>query len=993
MGTTNYPLAYQVLNQQSTKQLNVVVQFAGISTLFSMVQVYEKIRYGDPRIHYGDPGIVYGGLIAISDVEPILMVDSGLNISQQIEPEQGRGSVATISLTFVDKDGIMTQLIAENSLVPEPLINILVTVSLGFVNSSFPDDYYKVFRGYITNITSKCGMVTLELSDANVKRRQTIFFGATTALGGAIDPITTIIPVINTSAIIEPILGPNGSYDPSVTTYLLVDSEVMTYSPSTIVAGSPVFIIASWVNTNNYVTVSSALGIVIGDYISAVGLPEASVVTNIIGNNIYLNQTITAGSSGGTQTTFFPPLSVVNAIPVLTTGTWVLNQNYITVTSAVGIVYGMSFFAGVVGWPSNTIVTGISGNNIILSAVATTNQATLTNANFYPSVFVFPRGGNNSRGTTAQGHDQGAAVTNPVQFQGNLIDLALKIMLSGWGGPWISGVAITALGTSLDPSNPQPGGILLPPGVDAVDDYGLTIGDYVYITDSVMGNDGTYVINGIQNDLGDTNRLVTVTPNFPNIENPANTVNVAFRSQYDTFPLTCGVLNTPQDIDITTHQYLRQLLFTSDIYTEQIYISDTQNGQVAKDLIEGTLWLPAGLYTITRYGRVSVAVTLPPIAGQSMIYVDWTTVINPDKIQITRATNKRRFYNVIQYNYDLDDQGNYDSQNIFLDETSANPIDLESILPINADGVKTSLGGNVMIQIRGLAILNRYKKAAFEVTVQVQWSVASMIECGDIIALVDNGQLQISNLETGVRNLGTQLFEVINRSLNIKGGYAELTLLSNTGYQIGQRYGTISPSSIVTTGSTNNSIEIQDSYGPLYPGNEQKKWTQLVGLPIIVHDQLWTMSATAILNGFSPADPYRMMVSPNLPFVPPAGYIVDVVNYGTGMNPETNALYKTLFAHIDPTLTVISGVSQTQFYVSLSDSIVLNIGLPVMIHDQFYNDVSNQVNVTAVNLSTGLVTVKSDLGFIPSAGMLIEYVGFKDYSSTGSQTGGPYLIL
>lgn len=837
MGSTNYPPGYLSLNKQSTKKLNVVVQFQGIDTIFSLVPLYEKIRYGDPRIHYGDPGIVYGGLIKVENVEPILMVDSGLSISQAIEPEQGRGSVATLSLNFVDKDGIMTKLISENGLVPEPLVNILVTVSLGYTNSSFPGDYYKVFRGYITNTTSVAGMVTLELSDANIKRRQTIFLGGTTTLTADIDDTQTVIPLNQTGGFIDYILGLDGTYDylpppftasGTVTCFIQIEDEFMTYAPNSIAS---------------------------------------------------------------------------NQITVLT------------------------------------------------------------------------RGGSASRGSVPMPHALGTTVTNNVQFQGNVIELGLKIMMSGFNGPWLTGVEVFALGTSLNPLNPQPNGILLPAGVDAVSDYGLSPGDWITVLGSTAGNNGTYNILEIEDDLGEPNRLL-VTNGPLNLENPATTVSVDFRSQYDTLPVSCGLKNTPQDVDVATHQELQQLLFSS--FEQQVFITDTQNGQGGKDLIEGTLWLPVGVYTITRYGQISLAVTLPPIAEQGMVYLDQTNVLDPDKIKITRAVNRRRFYNVVTYQYDLNDAGNYASTAVLIDETSANPIDIESVLPITADGVKTFLGGAAQVQTRGLFILNRYKKAAFEVSLKVNWSAASIIEVGDIIALVDNGHLKISNLETGERNLGTQLFEVIQRQLTVKDGTAALTLLSNTGYQIGQRYATISPSSLVTSGSTTSSIKIQDSFGPLYPGDEKKKWERLFNLPIVVHDYLYSTSATATLLGFDPADPYRMLVSPPFATPPTAGQIVDIVPYGESIDPNYNALYKTLYTFIDPTLTVTAATSGTQFAVSPTDAQVLNVGLPVMVHNPSYSLQSSEQNVTSVDLTTGIVTVAGDLGFTPTAGQLVELIGFKD---------------
>lgn len=836
MAPSGYPDGYLTLNTQRAKQLNVVVQIAGCPQTFSLVPVYEKLRYGDPRLSYGLPGLMYGGLIKKDNVMPVLKIDAGLNITQQIEPEQGRGSVATLSLQFIDKDGYLSKVISPGVIIIEPLASTLVTVSVGYANSDFPASYFKVFRGFISKTTSIAGVVTLELSDANVKRRQTIFQGGTSSLTSAIDASQTSIPINDTKGFIQQILGPDGNYDGTVTTYIKIDDEYMTYGP-----------------------------------------------------------------------------------------------------------------------------TGIGPS----------------------SITVLSRGGSNSRGTMPAAHDLGATVTNSVQLQGNVIDLALKVMLSGWGGTWLGNVPIDALGTSLDLSNPRANAILFPAGVDVVDEYGLAVGDYIYVAGSTAGNNGTYIITGISNDLGDTNRMVLVNANFT-LENPASSVSLSFRSQYDTLPTSCGLSNTPQEIDVATFKESRKFFFSSGNYDQQVAVLDTQAGQNGKDLIEGTLFLPMGIYSITRFGRISMSVTKPPIAGQSLIYLDQNNILEPDKIMVERAINTRRFYNVVTVNYDLQDSGSYSNQANFIDSDSLTKIKVPSVLPINADGVKSSLGGNVAVQERGNFILKRYKKAAYQITIKVNWEAGSQIEVGDIVALVDEGTLKITNLETGERNLGTQLYEVLQRQLTVQKGFAQLTLLSNLGYTLDQRFATIAPSSQVNaTGSTTTAVRIKDSYG-VAAGGEADKWTRFVGLPIVVHDQLWTRSDSAIFAGFDRVDPYKLLLASPLGFTPQPNDIVDIAPYGSGTDPKVNALYKTLFTFVDPTLTVVTGISNTQFTVSSGDAAKILVGASLFIHNSDYSIESNQVKVQSVIGTT--VTVAASLGFTPSAGQLVENVGWTD-------GGGSYLIL
>lgn len=824
-----YPPEYLLLNSQQSKQLGLVLEIDGVDALFSNVPIFTRVRYGDPGIVYGEPGLVYGGLRVIDGVKSYIMMDQGLTLQQKIEPEQGRGAISTMSIDFLDKDRYMSRLIAPGIIVDELLGNRLCTFKLGFVNSSYPQDYFTVFRGFVTSITSAPGKVTLQFSDANVKRRQMVGFSLKTALASSITNVATVIPVDDASGLYRQILDQNGIYDPIVLTYIKVEDEVMLYGP-----------------------------------------------------------------------------------------------------------------------------TGISGNNITVT-----------------------RG---QRVTSAVAHAAGADVTNGIQFQDNCITLALKLMLSGWNGPWITGQEAEALGNTLDVTRPFTNVILITQDADV--DLGIVIGDQVIVSGSAASNDGSYIITDIQDQGGDFNNLLFIDTNLTP-ENPATTVSLAFRSKYDTLPVAWGIKNTPKEVDVRTHEAIRDQYFASGIYRLNFYLVQPQSS--AKSFIESQCLLPFGIYAITRFGRISLGVTKPPLASDKLVYLDNTTISNPDQITIQRATNTRRFFNIIQYSYDKDDSGIYASTKAYFDSTSLSQTNVFTTLTIPADGVKTFLGGNLGLNSRAQFLLNRYKQGAFELNLKVNWAVGSLIEVTDPVVVVDDGTLQISNFDTGERNLGTALFETIQRTINVKEGNVTLTVLSNLGIQFGERFATISPSSTVTTGSTTTTIQIQDSYGALYPGNEQKKWIRFFGLPITLHSPDYSYVETTTLTGFSPADTYQMIVNPPLSGPPPAGTIVEVPDYpATDTDPNTQALYKLLFCFLDPTLTVVTGTSNTVFDVSAPDAAKLQVDMPILIHNSDYTILSPEVTVTDVTGTT--ITVGTSLGFTPAAGQLVELVGFLD-------GGGPYRFI
>lgn len=843
---TFYPEKYQLLSAENVKKLNVIVRVQDLSTQIGMVPIYEKIRYGDSRLTYGLPGIVYGGLILIDDQKTLLMKE-GLTITQKVEPEQGRGSLSTISLSFLDTNGFMTALCSPGVLLDEPLGNKLITVYLGYQNSSFPDDYIHVFRGYISKTNLGPGKVTLELSDANIKARQSTFYGGQNYLGSDIDNSQTNIPVPVTDSFFAPVLDIHGNYDwqlqpggsfdltKCVRAWIHVDDEFMEYSD-----------------------------------------------------------------------------------------------------------------------------TGIASNH-----------------------FTVRRGGVYSRGSATDAHTNGTSVTNGIQIYGNVIDLILKIYLSGFGAPWIDSIPCVALGTTLDPTDVNNNCILF--NVDVSEEYGITPGDAIIVTGSGAGNNGTYYIEEILDGTGgDPSRQVIVTVPLT-LENPFPGT-LAFRSQYDTLPLTCGLKNTPQDIDVAQFQSIKGLFYESAQYTLQLFVDSEQSG---KDFIEQELFLPVGAYSVARNGRLSIAVTRPPFATEQLMQVDQTNVRDPQSIMVERALNTRRFYNLIQYNYDVStDNQTFGTTNNFFDTISATKINITQLLPINSLGLRTFLGGDLVAAARGAFLLNRYKKAAYQITLKVNWKIGSQIEIGDMVIVNDPpgvpGALQISNLETGVRGLGRMLFEVIGRSLRIADGYADLTLLSSLGYTVEQRYAQIAPSSQVDTGTTSTAVRIKPSFGELYGANEFKKWQNFVGQTIRVHSPDYSNDDDAIFIGFDPTDPFKMLLNAALNFTPSVNDVVECDNYGTGTDPSFNAGFKASFAFIDPSLTVTSGTSGTVFHVSSGDAAQLVVGLPIFVRNSDWSVVSPEVRVTDVTGTT--VTVSATLGFTPSAGEIVELVGFQD-------GGGAYRIL
>lgn len=817
MAITVYPQKYLDANTQQTKTPTVVVSIEGLDFL-SNAPLFSRIRYGDPNLNYGDPGLVYGGLRRRADVRDYISIDKGsLVIQQKVEPEQGRGNISLMTLAFIDKDEYMSQVISPGVLIPE-ILGKRIRIYLGFQNISFPDDYFTVFRGYVTGTTSGAGFVTLQLSDASIKRKQELFTAFSATLTGDIDAVTLTIPVSSTTGAYDQILGPNAAYDSSVKTYIKIGDEFMEYGPGAL---SPT------------------------------------------------------------------------------------------------------------------------------------------------SITVLSRG---DRGTTAATHSSGDAVSHAIEITGNAYDILLKLMLSGWEGPYLDSVPVASFVATNGVIGPKPNAIVLGGSKDAIDDYGLAVGDYITVSGSGSGNNGAVKVIGFL-PLDNFQNNVILTNGTFTTEGPPSAAVLSLRSQFDTLPILSSLKLDPIDVDVATHITIRNNFLSQD---SMQFFKDAPESN-GKTFLESQIHLPMSSYAVTRYGKISAAINKPPVADQKLPVLDKDTILYPDKITVTRATNNRRLFNEIKYDYDKDDAGNYLKTSYFLDDTSLVNIGLVSQLPIQADGLKTALNGLAIVNRHSKFLLSRYKNGAYDITVNTNWEVGGVIETGDAVLVVDNGGLQITNFNTGKRDLGTQLFEVIDRKLDIKTGQSTLQLLSSPGYTTSDRYATISPSSLVDT-ATSSEIVIKGSFGEVFPGQEYLKWSDYIGQTILVHSYDWSVSGTTVLLGFDSTNQFKMLLSPPLGFTPASNYIVDIPFYSTSSDPNVDSLYKLIHAHIDPTINVTSGTSDAVFDVSSSSDFF--IGSIILVHNADYSILSPEVSVT--NIVGTTITVGTSLGFTPASGQKVELIGFAD---------------
>jgi len=830
---TTYPEKYLDYNSQASKTVAVAVEIPGVDLLTS-AGIFTRIRYGDANTFYGQEGIIYGGLRRVSNTQEILTFQgSTISINQTIEPEQGRASISVMSFSFVDYLGYMTKVISPGVIINE-ILGKPIRCFLGYQDTSFPEDYFTIFRGYVTGVQTSPGIVMLQCSDTAIKQRSQIFKTSTTALTGSVLSTDLTLPVADTSKLYSGVVGPDGGYDSSVKYFVQIDKEWIEYNGNT-----------------------------------------------------------------------------------------------------------------------------------------TLNPVSLT----------VPVGGRGVLDTVAANHLVAAKINNAIQLTDVGITLALKIMLSGWGAPYLTGVTpVRGLNQTGDFNLGIAGSI--PNSItfltyDAVNDLGLSVGDYLTISGSTVGNNGTVRVTDFM-DLADLPNHIVLCDTVFNVEFEPPGVQLALRSQYDTLPKIAGLKLTPQDVDVETFQLIRSAYSASDFL--QIFSKEPQSG---KTILEQQVYLPLGMYPVTRFGKWSLNITKPPIADQRLSFLDKDNILQPQSITVSRAVNTRRFFNEIKYQYDGQPDGSFLSTLRLLDTTSLNVFGISSVLPVNAASLKTDLGGAVIANRRGRFLLNRYKNAAFELKLKVNWESGSTIETGDTVAVDDQGDLQIPNFSNGERDIGVQLFEVINRSFNISDASVNLTLLSNPGFDITDRYATVSPGSTVVSG-TASQVKIKDSYGPLYPLNEPKKWKDYTNQTVAVHSADYSVYEETTFVSQDSADPYKMNLSPPLSFIPSLGMIIDIQKYPTSPNPTAAQIYKNIHAFIAPTVLVETGISTTHLTVSAGDASKFFVGFLIYIHNSDFTIFSSEVKIVSITGTT--IAVDTAFGFIPAPGQMIELIGFPDNK-------GPYRIF
>lgn len=564
-------------------------------------------------------------------------------------------------------------------------------------------------------------------------------------------------------------------------------------------------------------------------------------------------------------------------------------------------------------------------------------------------------------GTTAASHaDETEFETlyrlGDATFSSNAIDLALQLLISK-----------SFPGKTLTPES-LIGSDIFVPGERLGTDSNFLVNDMVTLTNCTNpSNDGDWQILAISED--ETGTTITTDATFIT-ENPTP-ATLEHRSQYDSLPE--GVALKPDQVDIQEFLKLKTL-FSTSLPNYSIWIEDDTSG---KELLNEQILFPAAMYSIPRKGQVSIGKTKPPLAEFDVPEINESTVLNASDLKVTRSTNEN-FYNAVvtKFGYNPANQ-KFLKGRIDISASSTNRIQSETkAFRIESKGLADTPDNLVVLANNAGRILDRYQFAAESIKgVEVPFSEGWNVEVGDTLVVSGLQLLDSNSLE---RNLEPRLMEVTNRAFNFKRGTISLDL-TNTAFNVDGRYGVISPSSQLGSGSTTSTLTLKKSFWT-QDTLERTKWTTEIGRPIKVRSPDWTFEEETTLTGFDPANSNNLLIDPPLTSPPLEDYIVDVAHYD-----EADSTQKAVYCFLNPHVTITAN-SPDQFTATVASTAAFFVGAIVRIHDPTF-DVRDSQETTVTNITPTQLTFADALGFNPQTGDEIDLIGFV------SDEGLPYRYL
>jgi hypothetical protein len=574
--------------------------------------------------------------------------------------------------------------------------------------------------------------------------------------------------------------------------------------------------------------------------------------------------------------------------------------------------------------------------------------------------------------TVAVAHDINAPVETFYRLQGRPIDLALKLMLSKEGNSYFDSfdlpksIEFVSLGETIQNA-------IIFDYYDIQDKTGLTIGDSIKLNSPA--NTGTYTISffGIIEEGGSyivANQNLAFETEYVG--------GFSYRSKYNTLNTGLGMLTS--EVDVAQFELI-ETQFSSNFVDYDLYVKDTIDD--SKDFIDRQIFFPQGLYSIPRKARSSVKFVAPPFSSDIVPVIDVRSILNAPSIKQRRSIHKY-FYNTYVYRYNIDSlEDKYLTGKVIVSGDSVDRINVgKKQLRIESDGLRNNAATTSLIENLSQRLVDRYQFApVYFDDIEVNYKTGYTIEVGDIVPF-GGPDLKVTNLQSGERGTELKLFEVVNKSLNIKDGTIKLSLAS-TAFDINSRYAVIGPSSIIGTGNTTQRIKITKTNNTGEWLHESDKWRRFEGQLVAVRSADYSFYQEVYFDIVDLTDKDFLLLRSPLSFVPASGYIVEPAEYYDA-DVNVNDLFKIEVAHFDA-MTLITSVTSTSVF-NVADSSKLAVGSYIYVNNNAYTRDSFGTKVKIDSIVGATVTLNTGLPFTPVIGDSVNNSDFHD-------GGGPYTLL
>lgn len=579
----------------------------------------------------------------------------------------------------------------------------------------------------------------------------------------------------------------------------------------------------------------------------------------------------------------------------------------------------------------------------------------------------------NQLNSTVNSHDDESEVQAFYRLQGNPLELCLKLMLSNDDNEFFDSLDIPKSINVISPTESIQNAIIFD-YYDIEEKTGLTVGDSIKLDST--SNTGTYTIAGFETlENGDSYILVNET-----LVDESEYANAfCYKSKYNTLPSGAGLGMLTSEVDVKQFESIINQ-FGSNFVDVDAYVKDTIDD--ATEFIRETLFAQ-GLYLVFRKARTSVKFVVPPFTSEITKTIDIDSITNINAIKQRRSTHKY-LYNTYVYRYNQDSiDDKFLSGKITVSELSSSRIKVgRKQLKIDAPSLRNNPSTTNMITNISNRLIDRYRYApTYLDDISVLYKDGYPLEIGDVIPF-GSSNTKFTDLQTGLKNLPLALYEVKNKSINIKTGEIKLSLLS-TNFALNARYGVISLASYVDSGSTTTEIKLRVLNNVNEYVYEADKWQPFIGDRVRIRSIDYTFDETRTILKRSETNVNAIVLDSPLSQVPQNGYVVEVPEY----DPTSSTIdedYKLRFTFNNSQVVITSSIDNISFEVAEPEKLV--VGSEIYIHAKDYaRDSFNDGSFKIESIVGNLVTLNKALEFTPLVNDLVEKSDYLD--------GGNYYAL